>query len=406
MSDHEWQSPGQSPRADNGQAQPAAAPIAPAGGYYQPGGSATPPGWTPPPKPGLIPLRPLDLGAILGGSFSVLRRNPKPTFGVALLIQGVVSIVAVGVIALVSYFSLGRVSTSTEQDASAIMAGSYGAIGLAAIVPVLLSLAASALLQGIIVVEVSRGSVGEKLGLRQIWRRARGRVWALIGWTALVTAVVLVSIAILVGLILIFSLFLGVAGTVAAVVLGIFGGLGALVIGVWFATKLSLVPSAIMIERLSVRQAIARSWLLTNGYFWRTFGIQLLINVILNAASGVISIPLSVVAPLLVTLIDPNGQQGPTTVIVVWAVSALSLIITVVFAAITSVVQTAATALIYLDLRMRKEGLDLELARYVEAQSAGDLTVPDPYLRQPTPWTSSTPSSDPEATAATGLPSA
>ena len=34
--------------------------------------------------------------------------------------------------------------------------------------------------------------------------------------------------------------------------------------------------------------------------------------------------------------------------------------------AITAVVQAALVAVIYIDLRMRKEGLDLELERYVE----------------------------------------
>ena len=42
--------------------------------------------------------------------------------------------------------------------------------------------------------------------------------------------------------------------------------------------------------------------------------------------------------------------------------------------------QSSATALLYIDLRMRKEGLDLELVRFVEARQAGDTSVPDPYL--------------------------
>jgi hypothetical protein len=38
------------------------------------------------------------------------------------------------------------------------------------------------------------------------------------------------------------------------------------------------------------------------------------------------------------------------------------------------------TALIYIDLRMRKEGLDLQLMRFVDARQAGNADVPDPYL--------------------------
>jgi len=46
-------------------------------------------------------------------------------------------------------------------------------------------------------------------------------------------------------------------------------------------------------------------------------------------------------------------------------------------------VMSATTAVIYIDLRMRKEGLDLELIRFVEARSAGEPEPPDPYLSAP-----------------------
>ena len=54
----------------------------------------------------------------------------------------------------------------------------------------------------------------------------------------------------------------------------------------------------------------------------------------------------------------------------------MTILIGLVLGAVAAVVQSAATALIYIDLRMRKEGLDLELARFVE--SAPGVGV-DPY---------------------------
>ena len=58
----------------------------------------------------------------------------------------------------------------------------------------------------------------------------------------------------------------------------------------------------------------------------------------------------------------------------------LQLMVTLVISAITAVIQTAASALIYLDLRMRREGLDLELTRYVEAKQSGAAGLGSPYL--------------------------
>ena len=352
----------------------------PAGGS-QPGAGAPGPqaAWTPPPRPGLIPLRPLDLGTILGASFRVLRRNPKPTFGVALLVQGASSVLALVLLAVVSFAALSRLNSTTTADSGVITAGSIAAIVLTTLASVLFSLAATALLQGIIVLEVSRASLGEKLRLRQLWRKARGRLAVLIGWSLLVSGAVLVAISLLAMLIIVLVTTMGVVGIAIGVLLGIVGGLAALALGVWIGTKVSLVPSALMIERLTLRQAIARSWTLTHGAFWKTFGIQFLVAAMISIALQVISAPLSFLAPLLGFLLDPNGQGG-TAVGLAIGVALLATIVTVAFGALGAVVQSATTALIYLDLRIRKEGLDLELARFVEARQSGATNVPDPYL--------------------------
>ena len=61
------------------------------------------------------------------------------------------------------------------------------------------------------------------------------------------------------------------------------------------------------------------------------------------------------------------------------SVNVLASIVTSIVGAIGSVIQSAAVSLLYLDLRMRKEGLDLELVRFVEARQTGH-ELPDPYL--------------------------
>ena len=364
----QWQAPG---------GGPAAPPPYGAAGSSTPG---PPPGWTPPPKPGLIPLRPLDLGTILGASFRVLRRNPKPTFGAALLIQGASSVLVLVVLGLVTYLSLSRINFSTSENNNVIQAGSIAAIVATSLGAVLFTIATSALLQGIIVLEVSRATLGEKLTLRQLWRRAHGRLWALIGWSLLVAAAIAVAVVVLVGAIVLVVATLGNLGIAIAVLIGILGGFALLAVGIWIGTKLTLVSSALMIERLTLGAAIARSWRLTAGAFWRTFGIQLLVAVIINVALQVISAPLSLLSPLLMMLLDPNGQNQPSTIAVSIGITVLAAAVTLVFGAIGAVVQAATSALIYVDRRIRTEGLDLELARVVEARQAGEPNIPDPYL--------------------------
>jgi len=338
-------------------------------------------GWTPPPKPGLIPLRPLDLGTILGAAFRVLRRNPKPTFGAALLIQGSVYLLLILVVTGATFGAFSRIGSSSARNADQITAGATGLVVVASIIPGLLAVIASAVLQGIIVLEVSRGAVGEKLTFRALWKRARGRIGALIGWATMLVLASTVLIGVIVAIIVFLGVSFGTGGIIAAVLIGILAFFGLAVVYVWLGTKLALVPSVLMIERMSIRGSIARSWSLTDGYFWRTFGISALVAVIVGVVSQVVSLPLNFIAPIVSSLVDPQGQKGGGAIVLAAVVSVLVIVIAVVFQSITSVVQSATTALIYLDLRIRTEGLDLELVHYVEAKQTGDASVTDPLLR-------------------------
>lgn len=316
----------------------------------------------------------------MSAPFQVLRRNPKPTFGSALLIQAVVMVASILVVGGVTVFAVARIGMADSADVSTVTAGSILAIILAALVPAALSLIGSAWLQGVIVTEVARGTVGEKLTMRGLWRGIVGRRWALIAWVLLIAAAVILAIGILGGLVTLL-VFLGTGGIIAGVLLGIFGGLGLVVLGVWIGIKVSLVPSIIVLERAGIRTDVARSWSLTHRFFWRTLGVELLIAIIVNAASQIISIPISFVYGIAVSLVDPTGAgQVNGTAIVTAVVSYLVLIlVSLVVGSIISIVQSAATALIYIDLRMRKEGLDLTLVRFVEDRQTGQPTYANPF---------------------------
>lgn len=377
----QWQSPAGPSSSGNGAGGTPATPPA-----FGSAGAPAPSGWTPPPKPGLIPLRPLDLGAILGAAFRTLRHNPKPTLGAALLVQGAVTLLTIGIVGLVSFLSLSRLGNATGQAQQELLAGSIGTILLSAIIPVLLSIAASALLQGIIVLNVMRASLGEKPRLRQLLAMARGRIWALIGWTMLVTLAVTVGFGALVLLIvLVVVLIGGIGGTVAAVLVGIFGGLAFAALWVWLNTKLSLVPSVLMAERTSILTAAKRSWALTHRAFWKTLGIELLVAVIIGVATQVITTPVTFISGMVASLTDPNGQNPAAMLTSAIGAYAVVIILSVLFGAIGAVIQSATIALIYIDLRMRKEGLDLELARFVEARQSGTSGLVDPYARAAEP---------------------
>jgi len=323
------------------------------------------------------------LGTLLSAAFQVLRRNPRPTFGFALLVNGGITLLTLIVVGAVTFFAVSRTLNATEADAATLGAGSVALIILSGLIPVALSIVASAVVQGVISLEVARATLGEKLKLSGLWRAARGRIGALIGWTLLITGAVIVALTVVSVVIALIIAFGGTAGIVIGVLLGVVFVTGAIVASVWLSTRLSLVPSVLMLERLPLRAAVVRSWSLTTGYFWKTLGIQLLVVVIVQTVAGIISAPLQLILGFASALFNPASDQTAFAVGIA-VVYVLTIAVSIVFGAIAQVVQASTAALIYIDLRMRKEGLDLQLSHFVEARGAGDPTVPDPYFVGPT----------------------
>ena len=365
---------------------------APPPGYAAPppGYGGPPPGWTPPPKPGLIPLAPLGLGGILGGSFRVLRRNPGPVVGVSLVIHVILALISIGTTllftqaALNKYFDVLSTAETSGQLSTSSVSAAISSLLVAAgtgLVSGIFTYAGQAILQGIITTEVARGTLGEKLPLRALWARARGRILPLLGWAGLVIVISFGAFVIVFGGVAILFAVGGATGVIVGGILLVVVTLGAIVIGIWLWTKLSLVPSALVIERLKLGAAVKRSWSLVRGFFWRTFGIELLVAVMLAIAASIIESPIALIITFGNLASNPTGLSDSATALA--SVSSVSTIVTTaidaIIATVTAIVTTASTALIYIDLRMRKEGFDLTLMRYVDERAAGGSPA-DPFL--------------------------
>lgn len=389
---HGWAAPGQSGDERRAQQQPQyPQPQLP---QHQPAQQqppqqwgSPPPGWAPPPKPGLIPLRPLTLGDILGAAFRVFRRNPRTTLGTSLLFNVASFLVTAAVTAGAAFVAYRRIVGALPQDRDAVVPGTLAGVLGALILPLFLTIAVQAILQGVFVLETSHQVVGERMRLGGLLRQARGRIWALVGWVLLLLAATVVGLGLLGGVVALLVVLGGRAGIVGGVLLGIVGLLGVFVVAVWIGVKTSLVPSILLLERLTVRRAIARSWRLTRLSFWRVFGIIALVSVIVSTASSVASAPVSFAAQIGGGLVQPNGSVGDTSAVVTFVVvSLVGQLVNVVISSIGAVIQSASVALVYIDLRIRREALDLDLLRYVELRSAGATPLPDPY-RTPDGWT-------------------
>lgn len=335
------------------------------------------PTWTPAPRPGIIPLHPLGFGTILGRSFAALRQNPRVLLGFALVVQTLAALLLAGAIAGASIFAFSRLATLEpgSEDFETVMAGS---IALVAVVTFVLSLAAGALsvvVQAVVVAEVAHAAVAEKLPLRRLWGRVKPVLWRLVAYTLLLTLAVTVGVAILVGL----FFLLAQASVVATVVVVALTLLAAIPLTLWLTVKLLLVPATIVLEQATMFGAIGRSWRLTRGRFWSTLGIVVVIQLSFGILAQIVSVPFSFLSLGLTTIVTPTGEADISAIIALIVGSLATQVVVVLVQSVALVVQATATALVYIDCRMRHEGLDLDLLAYVDARDAGRTDLPDPY---------------------------
>lgn len=350
-------------------------------------------GWTPPPRPGLFPLRPLPFGTLFGTPFRVLRHNPRATVGGALIVQLITTITTVILIGLTAVFAVLRIAAADQRspgDVQLIASGSIALLIAATLLALLVSLIGTALVQGLVASEVAHGALGERLTLRGLWRATGGRRWRLVGWTLLLAAGVVASLAVLA----VPAIASAAAGSSVATVLVIVLGLpGLIALWMWLGTRTALTPSAIVVERLGVPAGLARSWRLTRRSFWRTFGVLALVVLVCSTASAIITIPLQLIYTIVIGIISPTGQvQGGDAIAATVVYYVISLVVGMLIGSLTAVVEAASATTVYLDLRMRREGLDADLRRVVDGRAAGVPDARDPFATPAAdPWQASTP---------------
>ncbi|KAA9155034.1 hypothetical protein FPZ12_030705 [Amycolatopsis acidicola] len=304
----------------------------------QPGGDLPP---APPPqrrdpvsgfgKPGVIPLRPLRVGEILDGAVATMRRYPGLVFGVS----AVVAIVSVALNFGADYWLLSNQPTlqapgagATEQEQlqylGDVFKQSSSQLGIALVISVL----ARTFLSGFMTVVVGKAVLGRPVTFGEAWAELRPRLLALFGVTVLFTIMVAVGAAIF------------------------------LIPGVLLYVLFSLAAPALVLEQSTLGESLRRSRALVWGNWWRVFGILLLTVIAQLIIGSVIQIPFNLQGSL--TGADVAGES--------MGAQLLSALGSVVAQTVIAPFVAGATALLYIDQRMRREGMDIQLARAAGAR--------------------------------------
>ncbi|WP_427117447.1 hypothetical protein [Pseudarthrobacter scleromae] len=341
-------------------------PQSPSLGYPFQGHPYGQPRYVAPPKPGIVPLRPLMFGEIMDGSFQTIRRNAKAMLGASLLAQSLAAILT-AVLTAATATSMGSIEAWAESaspaDLTSLGLGFVAAIVLVAVLTIFIA----SVLQGAMVVPVARSILNRPTGFKQMWVLARPRVGALMRLAALLMVAGL--IAILVPAAAAVALIASMERMGVLLLIPMF--LGFVALFVWIYIKLLVAPAAVVVEELGALDALRRSWDLTRANWWRILGITVVVGITVGVISQVVMIPVSLVAPLMAGFLSPHGGVGQDVSIAV-AVGIITAVLGALAGALGYAFQTSVMALIYMDLRMRKDGLDISLLRMMESGADPD----------------------------------
>jgi hypothetical protein len=356
-----WGAPPQQPHPQ--QPRPPQAPGwgAPGGpppthGWGAPGGPGwgAPPRWqgsaTPAAKPGIIPLRPLGVGEVLDGAIAAMRAHWKLMIGLSLVVALVTQAIAVpaqwAILRNVDLSPLDERNPDADQLRD-IMGPLVGSTAVLFVVMLLGQL----VITGILTLVVSRAVLGKDITLDRAWQGTKPLLWRLLGVSALTPLIPagLFLACLLPGLVL--AALFGAAGG-AVLVLGFIGGV---VLFVYAYVLLALATPALILEKQTVGKALARSRKLVTGSWWRVCGILLLITILSGILGAIVQTPFG--------LATGFSQFGAAAVPDSFTDAMIVGIGGVIAYAITFPFNAGATALLYIDQRMRREALDLELAR-------------------------------------------
>jgi hypothetical protein len=236
-------------------------------------------------------------------------------------------------IAMFASFTMFVVSfgEAAEPDLSAM----GGFLGWMALLGVYFAVRQAAFVLGFgaAVLQAGNDLAGRTLSLREAWMQSGSRFWAAAG------AGILYMVLVLLG-----TLFL-------------------IVPGIYLSIRLALSGHALFLEGAGSWTAISRSDELMRGAFWRGAGVALVVLVV-NMGLGTVSTVLQEVGSLFV---DDEGELGAGF----YTLTAVSFVAATIIGLLLTPLFTLLYTHFYWDLRVRKEGLDLDtqLSRLETASS-------------------------------------
>jgi hypothetical protein len=282
-------------------------------------------------RTGAPQLRPLGIGEVLDAGFRLVRSRFSTLLLCALAVAAPLSVLDTLITLSTdkSAFDFNADTPAPAQDDGDVLLGGL----LSRLIGVLLVL----LVLAACFRAISAAYLGEHATAGESLRFAVARLPALLG------AYVLVALSLVLGFVVL------------------------VIPGIYLGVALSMTFPALLFERLGPGAAYRRSFSLVGGHWWRTFGTLLLTFLILVVLTAALGGGLGAVLG--------SAAPGDETLAAIFLT-----LLNIVLAVILYPVAAAILTVLYYDLRVRKEGFDLELLAH------GVGTGPATERRVPAGW--------------------
>ncbi len=285
-------------------------------------------------------LRPLGVGDIVDRVFALYRARPLlflaiaavPYLVLVLSITGLTLVFAASFVALIAIAN--EAATGAVPDTAAVLAA-FGSVMVFLFVIVVLAVVILSAQSAALVDAMSEGYLGRQITLGRAFRDGLRAAPSVIG----------AGLLVFFGIIVLWVVLIVVAAISQQALLALGAVLFALVGTVYIASSALVAPVVATVERVGPATALRRSWTLSSGNRWRIIGLQLLLLII----NGVIS-------ALLSTVFVTTFISDLTIRTIVQQIA--NIVATVAWAP----VQWGTFAILYYDLRVRREAFDLQLA--------------------------------------------
>jgi hypothetical protein len=287
----------------------------------------------------------MGVGERLDASFKIYGRNFLSMAKAVLVIAipaGVVEVLITLSTALPkSTTTPGPFGTTTTVNASATDVWTYvaGLILLFVVVEI-----ATAIATATAYLIVAQSYLGQPVQWRQALRHGTARILSIL-WIILL---VLLAIAVPgLAVTLVAVLFAVIHVKALAILVAVLGGIALIVYVVWFSVCSSLAIPTLMIEDIRGSNAIRRSFRLCRGKWWSVFGTEILAGLLVE----IFTIVLGIVAAIVLV-----ASHNDTT-----AVAIVDFFTRTAGLTFATPFSAAVLVIISIDLRVRKEGFDIEL---------------------------------------------